>query len=170
MSKPLKQLMTDTIRKRYEAVDSACVVDLTGLDVEATTAFRRSLRDRSVRIEVVKNSMARRAFAGSVLEPLGDSLTGPCALVTGGDSIVEAAKLLVEAARQYTQITLKQAMIDGDPNLLTVEEVAKFKSLHEMLGEIAALIASPARRVAGCVASPQSKIAGCLKAIADGVE
>jgi large subunit ribosomal protein L10 len=168
MSKPLKQLLTDHLRGRYAGVDSACVVDLTGLDVGATTRFRQLLRSKSVRVEVVKNSMARRAFEGSPLAPLGDSLAGPCALVTCGDSIIEVAKLLVEAAREYTAVTLKQAMIEGDPRLLTVEEVARFKSLRELMGEVAMLMSSPGRRVAGCIVSPQSRIAGCLKALAGG--
>ena len=63
--------------------------------------------------------------------------------------------------------TLKQAIIDGDPDLLTVEEVSKMKSRVDVLGELALLIGSPARAVAACVASPQSRIAGCLKALAD---
>jgi large subunit ribosomal protein L10 len=170
MSKPLKQMMMDVLRDRYEGVDSACVVDLTGLDVGATTRFRRSLREKSMQIEVVKNSMAASAFKGTPLEPLGASLQGPCALVTGGDSAIEVAKTLVEAAKLYAAITLKQAIIDGDPSLLEVEQVARFKSRVELLGEVAMLMISPARAIAGCVASPQSKIAGCLKAIAEKEE
>ncbi len=167
MSKPLKQMMMGALRDRYEGVDSACVVDLTGLDVGSTTVFRRSLREKSIRMEVVKNSMATRAFKGTPLEPLGDVLEGPCALVTGGDSVIEIAKMLVEAARKFAAITLKQAIIDGDPSLLDVAEVARFKSRVELLGEVAMLMVSPARAIAGCVASPQSKIAGCLKTLAE---
>lgn len=167
MSKPLKQLMTDNLRRRFEGVEGACVVDLTGLDVGSTTVFRRALRDRSMAIEVVKNSLAARAFKGTPLQALGDSLEGPCALVTGGDSIIEVAKALVQAAREFTAITLKQAMLDGDPTLMTVEDVARMKSRVEMLGEIVMLMASPGRAVAGCASSPARRIAGCLKAIVD---
>ncbi|UCG16597.1 MAG: 50S ribosomal protein L10 [Phycisphaerales bacterium] len=167
MSKPLKQLMTENLRKRFEGVDGACVVDLTGLDVGSTTVFRRTLRDRSMAVEVVKNSLAARAFKGTPLQALGNSLEGPCALVTGGDSIIEVAKALVQAAREFTAITLKQAMLDGDPTLMTVEDVARLKSRVELLGEIAMLMASPGRAIAGCASLPARRIAGCLKAIVD---
>jgi large subunit ribosomal protein L10 len=167
MSKPLKQMMTDSLRRRFEGVESACVVDLTGLDVGSTTMLRRSLRDKSISMQIVKNSMAARAFQGTALEPLGQSLEGPCALVTGGDSIIEVAKTLVEAAKEFAAISLKQAIIEGDPALMQVEAVARLKSRLELIGEAAWLALSPARAIAGCVASPQAKIAGCLKAIAD---
>jgi large subunit ribosomal protein L10 len=167
MSKPLKKMMTDVLRDRYEGVDSACVVDLTGLNVDKTTVFRRSLREKAIKVEVIKNSMAARAFEGTTLEPLGKSLEGPCALITGGDSVIEVAKLLVQLAKDLAAITLKQAMIDGDPDLLDVATLATFKSRVELLGEVAMLAASPGRAIAGCVSSPQSKIAGCLKAIVD---
>jgi large subunit ribosomal protein L10 len=119
---------------------------------------------------VVKNSLASRAFRGTALEPLGDSLEGPCALVTGGDSVIEVAKALVQAAREYTQITLKQAMIEGDSTLLAVDQAAKLKSLRELMGEIALAIRSPVGAIAACISSPQSRVAGCLKAIADKKE
>ena len=104
MSKPVKDLMTEALRSRYEGVQDACVVNLTGLDVARTQRLRRELRSKSMRLEVVKNSLARRAFAGGPLEPLGKSLAGPCALVTGGDSVIDVAKALVavgQGAGQY---------------------------------------------------------------------
>jgi large subunit ribosomal protein L10 len=170
MSKPLKQLMMDTLRRKYEGVDSVCVVDVTGLGVGATTQFRRTLREKSMRVEVVKNTAAARAFKDTVLEPLGDSLEGPCALVTGGESAIDVAKVLAEVAKEYAALTLKQAMLDGDPSLLAVAEVAKLKGLAELLADLAGLISSPGRAIAGCVNAPQAKIAGCVKAIADKEE
>ncbi len=167
MSKPLKQMMTDALRDRYAGVDSACVVDLTGLDVVSTTRFRRTLREKSMQVAVVKNSLAARAFQGTPLEPLGRSLKGPCALVTGGDSILEVARTLVAALKDFAVIRLKQAIIEGDPALMTVEEVSRLKGRLELIGEVAMLISSPGRRVAGCIAGPQARIAGCVKAIAD---
>ena len=167
MSKPLKRLMSDSLRQRYSKVDSACVVDLTGLDVQKTQQIRRELAGKRIRLEVVKNSLARLAFRESPLGPLADRLTGPCALATGGDSIVAVAKALVHWAKEFSQITLKQAMFEGDPELLTIEKLSKMKSRLEIIGELAGLIGSPGRALAGCIQSPGGKIAGCLKALAD---
>jgi len=167
MSRPVKEMITADLRERYAEVDSACVVALVGLNVEAQESLRTSLAEKSARLEVVKNSLARQAFADTPLAPLGESLQGPCALVTSKDSLIEAAKILVEAAKETTELALKQAMLEGDPELLTVVQVAGMKSRAELIGEVVLLIGSPGRAIAGCLRSPQAKIAGCLKAIAD---
>ena len=167
MSKPVKDIVTAELGKRYRGCDSACVVDLMGLDVAATEAVRAKLRERDAHMHVVKNSLARRAFADTALEALCPVLVGPCALVTTAGSLVDVAKTLVETAKEFTELTLKQGILDGETTLYTVEELAKMRSKSEMFGEVAMLIASPARALAGCVGSPQAKIAGCLKAMID---
>jgi large subunit ribosomal protein L10 len=167
MSKPVKGMVTAELKERYAGVHGACVVDLTGLEVKSQEAVRAALRKKSARLEVVKNSLARRAFQGTPLEALGRSLEGPCALVTSSESLIEVAKALVESAKEFTELKLKQAMIDGDPSLMTVEGLSKMKNRGEVVGELAMLIGSPGRAVAGCLQSPQSKIAGCLKGMVE---
>jgi len=167
MSKFVKALVTEELRSRYADFTSACVVDLTGLDVASQEKLRKTLSAKSAMLEVVKNSLARRAFAGGPLDPLGKVLEGPCALVRSRESLIEIARLLTEAAKQFNKLKLKQAILDGDPSLMTIEELAKMRGRRELLGEVAMLIGSPGRAIAGCLKSPQSKIAGCLKTLAD---
>lgn len=167
MSKFVKALVTEELKSRYADLSSACVVDLTGLDVASQEKLRRALSSKSATLEVVKNSLARRAFAGGPLDPLGKVLEGPCALVTSRESLIEVARLLIDTAKQFNKLKLKQAIFDGDPSLMTIVELAKMKGWRELLGEVAMLITSPGRALAGCIRSPQAKIAGCLKALAD---
>lgn len=167
MSKPVKEMITAELRGRYEGVDSACVVDVTGLNVQTQESIRRKLREKSSRLEVIRNSLARKAFKDTPLEPLAASFSGPCALVTTSESLTDVAKALVECAKEFEKLTLKDAIIEGDPGLMSVVELAKMKGRTELLGEVAMLVASPGRAIAGCLGSPQSKIAGCLKAIVD---
>jgi len=167
MSKPIKALMTQQLKDRYQGLDSGCVVELTGLDVQTQEKLRRELREKSARLEVVRNSLARHALTGGPLAPLGDSMVGPCALVTSRGSLIEIAKYLVATAKEFTKLKLKNAVLDGDPSLLTVEAVSRMRTKNELLGEVALLVSSPGRAIAGCMRSPQSKIAGCLKTISE---
>ncbi len=167
MSKPLKDMITQTLRDRFSGIDSACVVDLTGLDVVRTHRLRRELRAKQIRLEVVKNSLARRAFKDGPLESLGDSLEGPSALVTGGASVMDVAKELLRWSREFPQIKLRNAVVEGDRRLSTVEQVSQMRGRRELVGEIAMLISSPGRAIAGCLQSPAGKLAGCLKAMAE---
>ena len=166
MSKPIKDMLTNYLRQRYEGVNSACVVDLTGLDVATTHKLRCELRDKNGRMEVVQNRLARRAFRDTPLAPLGETLTGPSALVVA-DALVDIAKALVSFAKENKALTLKDAILEGDPQLLSVAELSKMMSLAELLSEVASLISGPGRLIASAASSPQSKIAGCLKAIAE---
>lgn len=167
MSKPVKAMVEAEYRARYDGIDSACVVSLMGLSVHEQEQLRGSLREKSARVQVIKNGLARRAFDGGPLEALGLALDGPCALVTSKESLIDAAKTLVEAAKKFKKLELKQAILEGEPRLLTVAEVSRLKSRAELLGDVAMLVSSPGRAIAGCLRSPQSKIAGCLKALAD---
>jgi large subunit ribosomal protein L10 len=167
MSRVIKDMIVSELKNRYQTVDSACVVDMTGMNVQAQEKLRRTLRGKSAKLEVVKNSMARIAFHGGPLAALGESLEGPCALVTSKESLIEVAKILVESAREFKLLKLKRAVMDGDPTLLTIEELSRLRGKREILGELSLLISSPGRKVAACLVSTQAKIAGCLKAMID---
>jgi large subunit ribosomal protein L10 len=167
MSKPIKALLTKQIQDRYMGLDSACLVELTGLDVKTQEKLRGELRGKSAKLEVVRNSMARIALKDGPLAPLGEAMVGPCALVTSRGSLIEVAKYLVAAAKEFSKLKLKQALIDGDPSLLSIEAVSKMRGKREILGELALLVSSPGRAIAGCMRSPQGKIAGCLKTISE---
>ncbi len=167
MSKVLKEMVTDVLRGRYDGVEEACVVDITALNVAQTQDVRRKLIEKSISCRVVKNSLARRAFAEGPLKPLGSRLAGPCALLTGGDSIVEVAKTVASLARLYPKIVLKDGLLKGELETISVEDMSRMKSRLELLGDIAGLVSGPGRALAGAMSSPQGKIAGCLKAMAD---
>jgi large subunit ribosomal protein L10 len=167
MSMELKTMIADVLRDRYVGIDEACVVDMSKLSVQDAQSVRRSLTAKNLRVSVVKNSMARRAFEGGPLESLSRGLSGPCALVTGGDSIIDMARALVDIAKEYPNLTTKHAVMDGEAELYEVSVVAKFRGRLELLGEVANLVGAPGRSIAGAIASPQGKIAGCLKAIVE---
>ena len=166
MSKTVKDMVTNEYRSRYDGLSSACVIDMTGMTVKEQQELRGRVRGSSGRVQVVKTSLARRAFDDGPLSPLGASLDGPCALVTSEEtSVVDLAKILAEAAKEFKALTLKSAIIDGDPDILGVLELSKMKGREELIGEIGMLVSSPGRALASCAGSAGSKIAGCLKAI-----
>ena len=167
MSKPVKAMITEDLRGRFTGLSSACVVDMTGMDVQQQQGLRAAVRAKNGRVEVVKNSLARRALSDGALAPLGEALEGPCALVTGAESVIDLARTLVEAAKEFTNLKLKLAIIDGDPQLVSVEALSRMKGRRELAAEIAMLMQSPGRAIAACLISPQGKIAGCLKAMAE---
>lgn len=167
MSKKAKQLVADEYQRMYEGVDSVCVVDLTGLDAKMTHRVRGRFREKGIELHVVRNALARRAFEGSPLEPVGKALSGPCALVKGGHSIIDVARELVSIAGETGHVALKFGVVEGAPELIPIEQMARMKSRAELQGEVVMLILSPWRRVCGQVTSPWARVAGCIKAIGE---
>jgi large subunit ribosomal protein L10 len=170
MSKPVKDVITVQYESQYGKVDSACVVNVIALDAISTNKLRNELKAKKIRLQVVRNSLARRALEKHPLSALASALDGPCAIVTGGESAIDVAKTLVGMRKTYPKLELKIGMIDGDPDVIDIEQIAKLKTRVEVLGDVAMLIASPGRRLAGCINAPGGKIAGCIKAIIEKAE
>lgn len=169
MSRAVKEMVESELRKRYRELDSVLVVSVHGLTGVAVNELRGELGKRDIEVHVIKNRAARRVMAGTVLEPLGRALTGPCAFVTGGPGPAETAKELVRLTKEYPALELRFGLVDGEPDILSIEEVSKRLSKAEMQGQIVMLAISPARRIAGCL-NVGGKVAGCIQAIIDKLE
>ena len=148
MSKPIKDLMTQEYRHRLRE-PGWCLHRERDRPVTrfATNKLRGDLRAKNLRLHVVKNSLARRAFGDMALAPISAALKGPCALVTGGEGVIDAAKTLVSLKKTYPKMELLVGVLDGDKELLGVEQLATMKNRTETLGDVAGLIRSPRRPV-----------------------
>ncbi|MBN2563267.1 MAG: 50S ribosomal protein L10 [Phycisphaerae bacterium] len=169
MSRRVKESVEKELAKRYRDLESVMVVSVHGLSGTAVNEVRGELRKKDIEVHVVKNRAAKRVLAGTVLEPLGSFLEGPCAFVTGGPSPVDAAKELMRLTKDYPALELKFGLVEGEPEILSVDQVSKRKGRTELQGEIVMLAISPARRIAGCL-NVGGKVAGCLKAIVEKLE
>ena len=94
MSKPVKDMITRELASRYEDTSNAVWVEIVGVDGITTNEFRRDLRSREMRLEVVKSALLHRACANGPLAPLAKALCGPAALLTGGQTAIDIAKVL----------------------------------------------------------------------------
>lgn len=169
MSKPLKETMSREYQSIFEDVTGACVVDLTRMEAGAVHALRGQLRQHGMNLRVVKNRLFRQAFREGPLAPLAGYLEGPCAVVTG-ESVIDVAKELVLAAKDFSALGLKEGLIEGDEGLTPVKELAKMMSLGETRAHLVSCLLSPGRKAAGVLQEGGGKIAGCIKVIIDKLE
>lgn len=169
MSKAVKELLRKDLAAKYSEFQDMLVINVHGLTGNEVNNFRGQLRQRGVELHVVKNSAARRALEGTVLEPLARSLKGPCALVTGGDSTIDTAKELIRLVKEFPNLQLTSGLLEGEPDVLTIDEISRLKSKAELQGEVITLFLSPARRIAGQL-NVGGKIAGAIKAMVEKLE
>jgi len=169
MSRAIKSMLEKDLHTRYAALSSLLVVNVHGLSGNDVNAFRKELGKSDIEVHVVKNSAARRAFSGTVLEPLAARLAGPCAFVTGGVGPVDAAKELIRLSKEFPALELREGLVDGEPELLAIEAISQRKSKAELQGEVLMLAMSPGRRIAGQLLAG-GRVAGCIKAVIKKLE
>ena len=114
MSKPVKEMIVDEYRRRFDGIEGGLVVDLRGIDANENNNLRVDLLKKDIRVTVVKNTLARKAFEGTSLEALGPALDGPCALAYGAESVVDVAREIVAWAKKIDLLELKAAVLDGE--------------------------------------------------------
>ena len=113
MSKPVKNMIVKEYRHRFSGVEGAVLVEIRGLDAPATNKMRNDFARKSVKVAVVKNTLAREAFKGGALEQLGAHLSGPTALVYSQDSVIDLARDLVKWAKGVEKFVFKAAILEG---------------------------------------------------------
>lgn len=171
MSKPVKDMMTAEIRERYGEAESALVVNPILLTGTEANDLRRRLAAKRIRMEVIKNSLARRALTATKLKGLGDLLDGPSAVVTGGDSVIDIAREMVDWAKKVPKLKLCGAIVEGETfGPETVQSLATMPTRTEMLGQIVGLACSPGASLASAVMSPGAAIAGCIESLITKLE
>lgn len=171
MSKMVKDLITGTLKDRYAELDSALLVEFVGIDGNTNNDFRRELREKDMRLEIIKNSLFRRATAETGLAPLHGDLEGPSALLTGGESVIDIAKILDEWKPKLEGLKLKSAVLEGEYiGADRVEKLHKMLNKAEMRARLAGAIAAPGGNLAGAIRAGGSNIAGCIKAMIEKLE
>ncbi len=172
MSKPVKEMIVANYKKRFGDIDSALVIEIRGMDANQNNAMRLDLGEKDIRVTIVKNSLARKAFAGTALEFLHPALRGPSALAYGGESVVDVARALVGWAKKVEHLQLKAAVFDGEyfDGEAGVKKLSQFPTKDEAKARIVQLVLTPAGNLVGAALSPGSTILSIVKEIQNKLE
>ena len=170
MSKPVKDLITNELKSRWEGVNDALLVDVAALEANDTVALRRQLREKNIHLLVVKNSLARRAAEGTLLSPAFDGVSGTTAVVWGAEDIVSLAKEVTKLAgtKEYEDFVAKGGVMDGAT--LTADEVkavSKWPSRTEQLSLLMGQILSPGATLSGQLLAGGANLASQIKQISE---
>jgi len=149
------------------------LADIDGLDAETSSNLRRSCFKDNVQLEVVKNTLLRKALekADGEYTELYDTLKGNTSIMfsTVGNT---PAKIIKDFRKKSERPLLKGAFIEeaifiGDEHL---DALVAIKSKEELLGDIITLLQSPAKNVISALQSSGGKIAGIVKTLSEKPE
>jgi large subunit ribosomal protein L10 len=167
MSKPVKALIEKELTARFKDIESVAVINPRGIDAIKNNLIRRRLREKGLRMTVVKNSLVKRATGQTKLKGFDKLLDGPSAVIYGNASISTIARLLLEEKKTDEKIELRGIFFDGDVYVGEdgIKKVSKMPTREEAVGLIVAAILSPGRKLAGTFKGQAGKIASILKTI-----
>ncbi len=168
MDRTQKETFVSELRERINRAPVLYLTDFTGLNVQAMTELRSSLRKSGAEYVVVKNRLAKRVFTESDdLPDISDSLVGPTGFVFGYEDAAAAAKVLSDFARDHDQKpAFKLGVLDNQvlqPE--QVEKIAKLPPREQLLAELAGAFEAPMAALASALGAKLQEMAGLLDAL-----
>ena len=124
------------------------MAEYRGVTVEGMNKLRFSARSAGVSLSVLKNTLARRAVAGSAFEVAIDQMTGP--LIYGfSEDAVAAAKVVADFARTNDKLVIRGGVYGGKAlDAEGVKQLASIPSKEVLLAQLCGLLMSPVSRTA----------------------
>ena len=172
MSKYVKGLLQGELENKFNGVSDFLVIETKGVGGNDNNEMRGALKEKGIRLSVVKNSMMRRATASMDMAAAADLfLAGPCTVAFGGDSVVDVAKEVSDWAKKLEVVEIRGAFVDGKAvDAVGAKSLAKMKSRVELQGEVVLIAQSPGSNLAGAITGPAGAIAGCIKSLVEKLE
>jgi large subunit ribosomal protein L10 len=140
------------------------LAEYRGLTVEHMNKLRVDARAKGVYLHVLKNTLARRAVAGTPFECAAEAMVGP--LIYGfSEDAVAAAKVLADFAKGNDKLVVKAGAYAGKAlDAEGVKSLAAIPSKEVLLAQLAGLLMSPVQRMAGVLAALAEKKGGGAEA------
>lgn len=170
MTRTEKVAAVEALKEKFSNTEFFYVTDASTLTVDQVNKLRGMLFEKGIEMQVVKNTLARKALEALPEEnnygELFDALKGPTAIMF--TEVANApARVIKEFRGKEERPILKAAYIDtaiyaGDDQLGTLSEL---KSKEELLGDLLGLLQAPIHNVMGALNSGGNTLSGLLKAL-----
>ena len=140
----LKQPIVDEIAASLNGAQGVVLVDYRGLTVEQDTQLRKQLREAGVVYKVYKNTLVKRAIAGTEFEPMTEQLEGPTAIAISKEDATAPARILANFAKTADALELKCGVVEGTCyDINSIQTIATIPSREELLSKLLGSMQSP---------------------------
>jgi large subunit ribosomal protein L10 len=160
-----KQTVVAEVNAVAASAQSAVAAEYRGLTVAEMTELRTAARQSGVYVKVVKNTLARRAIAGTSFECMQASLKGPLVLAFSREDPGAAARVFRGFAKDHEKLVTVALSIGGELYAASeLERLASLPTLDEARASLLRVLVAPATQLVRTLAEPASMLARTLKA------
>ena len=167
LNKSEKAAVVTEVSAQAARSQTLALAEYRGLTVENLNKLRVDARSKGVYLHVLKNTLARRAVAGTPFEVAQGAMVGP--LIYGfSEDAVAAAKVIADFAKTNDKLVIKGGAYAGKVlNADGVKALASIPSREVLIAQVAGLLKSPIQRMAGVLAAVAEKKGGGAEAPAE---
>ena len=163
-----KKALVAEVAEVAAKAQSVVAAEYRGLTVAQMTELRAKARKQGVYMRVVKNTLARKALAGTTFESLGPKLKGPLVLAFSRDDPGAAARVVKDFAKAHeklvaTLVSLSGQVLPGGE----LDKVASLPTREQALSMLLGVLKAPVQKLAGTLAEPAARLARTVAAVRD---
>jgi len=142
--RPEKQYLVEEVNEHLEKSDYVYLANYERITVEETAELRVSLAEHNAEFHVVKNSILGVAANAKEMPDMAEHLSGPTAIIVGGEDPSGVAKVLVEFFKKKEKVDLKVGVLnDKVLEKAQIEALAKLPGLEALRGQLLGLLNQP---------------------------
>ena len=163
-----KQALVAEVAEVAAKAHSAIAAEYRGMTVEQLTKLRMQARKSGVFMKVVKNTLARRAVAGTSFECMKDSLKGPLILAFSKEDPGAAARVMKDFAKDNEKLVVTTVAFGG--KLLPksdLERLSKMPTREQALASLMAVMKAPITKFVRTLNEPHAKLVRTVAAVRD---
>lgn len=143
-----KEAVVSEVTALAAKAQTLVMAEYRGITVADMTKLRVAARGAGVNLSVLKNTLARRAVAGSQFEVAGDQMTGPLIYGFSVDAVA-AAKVVADFAKTNDKLVIRGGAFAGKAlDVNGVKQLANIPAKPVLLAQLAGLLKSPIARTA----------------------
>lgn len=162
-----KQAVIEEVTGLAAKAQTLVMAEYRGITVADMTKLRNDARSKGVNLSVLKNTLARRAVAGSQFEIVGDQMTGPLIYGFSVDATA-AAKVVADFAKTNDKLVIRGGAYGGKSlDVNGVKALANIPSKEVLLAQLCGLLMSPISRTAVVLGALAAKKGGGAEATAE---
>jgi large subunit ribosomal protein L10 len=155
-----KVTQAEELKKQLATVSTVILSTFQGITVEQDSKLRRTVEAAGGKYQVVKNTVAERAGAGTPAEGLLKGLKGTNSIAYTRTDPVALAKILTKVAKDVPAFKFRAGWVEGRViSIQEIKQLAELPSKEELISKVMFLLNAPAQRVATVLAAVPRNLA-----------